>query len=426
MWKYVMMIVAGVATSGYMFTFFFKFWPVLNTKNILAIIGGLVIIYQIFTRRIHSIDKNFVQLLLFSITLSIIALFSAIYNNTNDFSYVSYPRTFLIWLIAGYAVCALIFYIHKKITLSILGNYMVSVCIAQSLFALLIAYIPAFKNFINTFIEQDQEFLEGVDRMYGIGASVDVAGTRFAAVLIVLSILIVQSIKKYNFKLLRLYLISFVVISLVGNMIARTTTIGLILGLINILFSLRKYFMNVIGINKILIQFAVVLFPMLFFIIVSFFAFPEFETHVRFALEGFFNLVNKGEFTTASSDRLFSVMYVFPETLKTWVIGDGYFSNPRYDPYYVGELTGGYYMGTDAGYLRFIFYFGLIGLLTFAVYFIKAAHVCSNFFNENKNLFIMLLALNFIIWFKVSTDIFLIFALFGVAGALNEHSCSQK
>ena len=33
-------------------------------------------------------------------------------------------------------------------------------------------------------------------------------------------------------------------------------------------------------------------------------------------------------------------------------------------------------------------------------------------FAEQKFLFAMLLAINFIVWFKVSTDIFLIFALF--------------
>ena len=56
-------------------------------------------------------------------------------------------------------------------------------------------------------------------------------------------------------------------------------------------------------------------------------------------------------------------MYVFPDNLKTWLIGDGYFSNPyNIDPYFTGRFVGGYYMSTDVGYLRFIFYSGLVGI----------------------------------------------------------------
>lgn len=62
-------------------------------------------------------------------------------------------------------------------------------------------------------------------------------------------------------------------------------------------------------------------------------------------------------------------MYVFPDNLKTWIIGDGYFSNPyNTDPFYIGTRSRGYYMGTDVGYLRFIFYFGLIGLSAFIAF----------------------------------------------------------
>ena len=57
-------------------------------------------------------------------------------------------------------------------------------------------------------------------------------------------------------------------------------------------------------------------------------------------------------------------MVVWPEVLRTWVIGDGYFENQRNDRNYIGSATtAGYYMGTDIGYLRFLFYFGVIGLL---------------------------------------------------------------
>ena len=106
-------------------------------------------------------------------------------------------------------------------------------------------------------------------------------------------------------------------------------------------------------------------------------------------------------------------MIVFPDNFKTWLIGDGYIENPyRRDPYYVGPNYGGYYMGTDIGYLRFIFYFGLIGLVTFISYFFKVARSCAQRFPKYATMFLLVLAINMIVWLKVSTDIFLVFAIF--------------
>ena len=90
------------------------------------------------------------------------------------------------------------------------------------------------------------------------------------------------------------------------------------------------------------------------------------------------------------------------------------------------EITGGYYKGTDVGYLRFIFYFGLIGLSTFMLFFVKVGQYCIREFPKFKWMFILLLLANFIIWLKVSTDIFLVFALFLCAGSIQNSSLKQK
>ena len=138
---------------------------------------------------------------------------------------------------------------------------------------------------------------------------------------------------------------------------------------------------------------------------------PKMKKLIHFGFEGFFSLVEKGTWDVSSNEKLMT-MYVFPDNLKTWIIGDGYFSNPyNTDPFYIGVKSGGYYMGTDVGYLRFIFYFGLIGLSAFIAFFMKTYNLCVKRFAEYKSLFFMLLILNFSIWFKVSTDIFPIFAL---------------
>ena len=134
--------------------------------------------------------------------------------------------------------------------------------------------------------------------------------------------------------------------------------------------------------------------------------------NIRFAFEGFFSLVEKGSWDV-SSNKILKNMVVFPETMKTWLIGDGYLENPYHrDPYYLGPAFGGYYMATDIGYLRFIFYMGLTGLIAFCYFFYRVGKNCMDRLSQHKIMFLMILVLHFAIWFKVSTDIFLVFALF--------------
>ena len=139
---------------------------------------------------------------------------------------------------------------------------------------------------------------------------------------------------------------------------------------------------------------------------------PVFKANTRFAFEGFFSLAETGEWNVRSNNILKN-MYVFPDNLKTWLIGDGYIENPIVtDPYYTGEVIGGYYMGTDVGYLRFIFYFGIFGVLAFIAFFVAITKNCTKKFPAQSILFILFLLVNLAGWFKVSTDIFLTFAPF--------------
>ena len=103
------------------------------------------------------------------------------------------------------------------------------------------------------------------------------------------------------------------------------------------------------------------------------------------------------------------------------VIGDGYFLNSRYDINYLGDATDqGFYMNTDVGYLRFIFYFGIIGLIPMMGVIVYSAIVCMRYFPYERLLFFLALLVGLIVWVKVSTDIFLFFALFLAAAVLQD------
>ena len=44
---------------------------------------------------------------------------------------------------------------------------------------------------------------------------------------------------------------------------------------------------------------------------------------MRFAFEGFFNWVEKGEWSTSSTEKLNREMWIWPNDQRTWLIGSG-------------------------------------------------------------------------------------------------------
>ena len=408
MLKYIGILITGCVTSFYYFPFFFKAFPAQNTKNMMAAVGLVLICLQIIKVRKNVFAKDWIQIFTYAGIVSLVGLFSITINNTPDYTYAFYIRIMILWLCAAFCVPIMLKIVHGKLSVPLLVNYLVAVCVFQCIMALLIDNSIAIKTFIDAHVEQGQFFLNDVNRLYGIGANLDVAGSRFSAVLAMMSFLLMR---KDNSKgiLSICYVIAFIFICIVGNMIARTTTVGMVLAIMYIVLMSCKKNGNKKTI-KWMFWIACLAIPILFNLYINN---SETQRLMRFAFEGFFSLAEKGEWEVSSNDRLMNVMVVFPDNLKTWLIGDGYFINPREtDPYFTGKITGGYYMGTDIGYLRFIFYFGVIGLLTFMAFFNKVTHTCIRFFGEYKHLFVMFLAINFIVWLKVATDIFLVFALF--------------
>lgn len=195
-------------------------------------------------------------------------------------------------------------------------------------------------------------------------------------------------------------------------MISRSTIIGSIIALIVIIYMV--VFIN--NDKKLIRKLSIILLATALICTGFYTTNAVYRANFRFGCEGFFSLAEKGEWQTNSNDIL-QHMVVWPDNLKTWIIGDGYLNNPSdkslatYDPYFVGKFHG-YYMGTDIGYLRYIFYFGLIGLITFGTFFIEICRIVCRKFTAFKWMFIIVLAINFIQWFKVSTDLFIVFAPF--------------
>lgn len=412
--KWLLIFLMGCVFSMYIFPFAFTFFPIGNTKIYIAVLGLLLWIVGMIQGRSSLVSKSMIKLSAWAMGVSVISMLSLSYNNATDTAYVGYIVSMWVWVGAAYGVCFFIKSIHKKISIAIVCNYFIGVCVAQCLFALFNEYIPSFNLLINKLvIQQSQDYLELVDRMYGIGAAFDTAGTRFSCALIMIAFLLTNNMNKQSICTIYVYILSYIFISIVGNMVARTTSAGMVIG---ICYMLVKS--NVISL-QVSRGYMRVLKPLLFLVLISIpivmalYSNPNVKPLLDFAFEGFIKMAETGSFETGSTNEMLLMWKKLPEETKTWIIGDGYFSSPHFtNPYYVGYHKWTFYMGTDIGYLRFIYYFGLVGLCCFFFFFIKCAQECISLHPKYKAIFVGILLMNFIIWAKVATDLFCVFALF--------------
>lgn len=417
MWKFIKVFLVGIAVSFYFFPFEFTFLPGVNTKMAMAGVGLVLYAIDLAKGRAPQINKEGFIVAVLGVMVSLCGVLSVIVNNTNDYTYASYFVSMFVWLSGAYTAIKIVKWLHGYVSVELICNYLIGVCVGQCILALIIDSFPAFKLLVDRFVVGfdfvETDTLTKANRIYGIGAGLDVAGTRFATVLVMISFLLQRLSDSRYKKYMWLYLVAFLLISVVGNMMARTTTVGIIVALGYLIISsgiLRfSLYRDNVRVWKYLLISLCVAIP---FMVYLYSANEQFHDNIRFAFEGFFSLAEKGQWET-NSNNILKNMIVFPDNVQTWLIGDGYIENPTgRDPYYVGPTYGGYYKGTDIGYLRFIFYFGVIGLFAFILYFYKVAQVCRRRFPQYATMFWLILAINMIVWLKVSTDIFLVFAIF--------------
>lgn len=380
----------------------------LSTKTLLAVVGLFILIFNLPKIGDASISRDLIKLSITACAVSFICFFSVTIHHTQDFTYATYIISMWVWLAAAYTVIYTIKYIYGRIDVVILCDLLMVACIIQCASAIMIDQIPAVHDFASRF--QDTEWIESVDRLYGISTALDTAGIHFAVVLFMITYILANKSKNFTAAKIIFYWISFIIITVIGNMMARTTIVGTGLGLLYILWKSGGQILRDSNQRRIIKHLAFSVLILLPIVIFYYRTNTRIYDNIRFGFEGFFSLVEKGEWDVASNNTL-KRMIVFPESLETWMIGDGYLENPKSDPYYIGPITEGYYMNTDIGYARFIFYFGTLGLIAFSAFIIQAGIICASFLPKYRAMCIGLILLNFIIWLKVSTDIFFIFAL---------------
>lgn len=398
MLKVLQTLLVGIIVDLYWFPVAPTFAPSVNSKMIMAIVGVLILSLQVLRKRNYSTPKSLFGATFFALAYSACNLVAVELNDTFDFSYASYITTFFVWLFAAYTAIEAIRWRHQKVTISLLTLYLSVVCSLQCIIAIIIDKFEAAKAAVNSIFYISEEFFEEIDRLYGIGAALDPAGTRFAIVLIMIAFVLSLDEKvKKEARTTLVLLISFIIISVIGNMISRTTSSGMILGLLVMLFNTGLYRMTISADSLRMFKiFAPIMILGITATAILYNTDSYTRSLLRYGFEGFFNWVETGVWTTGSTETL-ATMWRWPETTKGWIIGTG-----RY---------GLFDFGTDIGYCRLILYSGLVGFSVFALLFVYNAYVFITKYRRYRYMFLVLLGMSFIIWYKASTDLFMIYAL---------------
>lgn len=393
------MILIGVLITCSYYSFDLAAWPSgPNTKMIVAVIGLLWFGYDALLRRNVQLPQVMVVGLLFAGLYSIINIFAIEFNATDDYSYANYVTTFLVWIFSVYPAIALIRLTHGAVTLPLITYYLVATTLFQCLTGLIMDNNPGFDEFNAKIVAWDMDFYDRIGRIRCFSTALDFGGVRFSLVLILIMGMLGrdESVRKSKGAMFYL-LLSFFVIAGIGNMVARTTTVGVVVGLVILVIYMFGSGPRLGGSGYIIGLFFTTL-GLVSVVGVYLYNTDEYYYNlIRFAFEGFFNLVEKGEFTTDSTEVLES-MWKWPSDTKSWIIGTGIYGSWAY--------------GTDIGYCRLILYSGLAGFVVFAMSFVYYAYYFARKYPRYVWLFVGYLAMTFIVWMKVSTDILMIYAFF--------------
>ena len=401
--RFVLLAAAVLATSFYLFPIGFKGLPEsLNTKQMLAAVGVVAFGFKCIGERRISFSKNTVTAFAIACLFSVWCFFSTVANNTADYAYAKYIMSFAVWLGGAFSLYLVLKGVYGEVNLRILARIMAFVCVLQCISALLVDNVQWFREFVDTWIIQDT-MPKRVHRMYGIGISLDSGSVRLSmALLLIAHQLANRTPESHDTRSVWTYYIAFIFITIVGSMIARTAWVGTGLGLLYIFIKRILVPMKNFSPRKILAFFGIIVIIILaiWYLFHLYNTDLVFRNYMRFGFEAFFNYFEEGEFRTDSTDRLLEVMWVWPWDARGWAIGYGLF-----------EWTSWSHFMSDIGYCRFTLYCGLIGMAIFSIYFIYLALAMSRKFENTGLLFVLLLAMTFIIWLKVSTDLFQLYAL---------------
>lgn len=347
---------------SYLFPIEFTFLP-FTTVRIVQLVGLVYFMYILLT-----IKKMPFPILKFwggAIVVVCVGFWAtSVFNQANDYSVIQTRGIYVfLYTVSAYLIASLI---RKTTNIHPFYALIEWVVIATTIYALLsfvFFLIPdlylLYEDFVITndrITSQNKSLIQ--IRLLGLSQSVQYANAAVYYGIVMWGAIFAFKSKKtflFRHKWLFYAIISLFVVA--GIFSGRTFFIILLLTVIYIyLLNKRK------GLWKTFKECVALFFPVA---LISFLGIIYFlaanQDAIKWAFELFLNMSN-GEIGSDSTDTLMYMLQILPDNLYTWLLGDGR----------AETVDGAFYMNTDSGYLRSIFYWGIMGSCIY--YFILYAY----------------------------------------------------
>lgn len=311
------------------------------------------IIYALFYFKYCGINRTMLQIIVCGIVIFTVGFCSSnIFNSNGDLDIAKRGILMILDLFFGVLVTFLLRKSKEKFSLNTLIELLVNITIIQAFISIIFFLLPTVcESYLSIIEVRDVSGMEKMSafRIIGVG-DVRYATGAVQYGLIIWGIIALRH-SRYGFYGNHKN-VSYIVISLFTLLGIMSGRVFFVLFVVTILYLVALNKGRFILAAK---EYLVTFVPTIILGGVAFiYLFSENEDLIKWAFEIFINLNDSGNLETASTNQLYD-MYIFPETVKTWLIGDGKSVNEN----------GGFYMLTDVGYIRSIFYWGVIGTSIF-------------------------------------------------------------
>jgi hypothetical protein len=345
-----------IATFFYFYTPELVFLPV-SLRVVLGCMGIALFITEETSKFLKYNSDKMINIGLVKTSLSFLAIILSSFvfgliNGVFDGAFVNGLFVKIVMLFgASYLIFKLLKWSRIEISPITPLNLIVTVTTIQCLVSVMMFASPTIKLFFDSIVKASDNptmlslLSKNVTsyRILGFGTSFFGAGLEVTFCLLTIVALIRGGgpISKYTFWW---YMIAFIVNTSVGILMARTTFIGLGISLAFLFYPFHKS-ESAKQFSKVML---LILVGMAVFVLLNL-SNPNYGA-LMFAFEALINLQSGNGLTTDSSEDL-KTMYLWPNEFRTYLLGNGLMNDP--------VSPGQYYMGTDVGYLRLIYFGGI-------------------------------------------------------------------
>lgn len=348
-----------------LFLYIFNILPIfgpekVGTREYLSILASLFVLLIL-----DKLPKVYFWIVLANWTQVLFSIMTVIANGTTDFWYVQFAIRNVLYINGALLIA---YVMPKKWSIDILLVLFVVAVVLNDLISLagflnsgVASFILSIQDFAK--MEKIENTIEFGNRIVGIGRNNFFNGGVINGMGLILVFYLMTQKRLPQF----LGMVFVFIMTVVGMFIARTTIVGLGLGGLLYLLSLKNKTKMLKGIFSIAI---------IVIVVIAFGFFEGINTSHAFELFEHYDNLEEVE-----SLNKMGTMYNRQMGVETFLFGDG-----------LSKEGDSYYMRTDVGYLRNIFYFGIIG--TVFGYFYYEYYILKQLYLQNveSKLFVLTIA----------------------------------